>query len=89
MAEEILSNTEDIDLEIDTVKTPEEALEVIGEDTNLQAILLELYIAHTIGDTQKFKGMIEAVREGRAGIDWAYKKVKAELSDVDTEGLDF
>ena len=88
IAEELIEMAGEIDLEIATTKTPEEALEVIGEDTNLHAILLELYIAHVVGDTEKYRGMIEAVREGKAGIDWAYKTIQADMNE-DMEDLDF
>ena len=88
MTEEMLEWMDEIDLEIATARTPEEVLDIAGQDNNLQAILLELYIAHVVGDTKKYRGMIEAVREGRAGIDWAYKTIQVDLNE-DMEELDF
>ena len=83
MAEEILKWTEEIDLGTTTVKDPEEVLAVAEDNTELQAILLELYIAYVMGSIEKYSGMIEKVRQGKAGVDWAYKTIQAELK---TEG---
>ena len=88
IAEEMLEWSEEIDLEITKAKTPEEVLEAVRGNSNLQAILLELYIANVVGDANKYREMIEAVREGRASIDWAYKTVQVDL-DEDLEELDF
>ena len=87
MAEEIIEWAGEVDLEIATAKTPQETLEIVKDDTNLQAILLELYIGHAIGEN-KFKEIVEAVRDGKAGIDWGYRTVKAEMESEDID-LDF